>query len=132
MITDEEAVKAVVNRFLIAIGNYDLDALPAMFTANANIGAVSLHEGQWHTSTYTFEDFHSVLKARTNPSPYQEHVSDFTVHVEAGGLAFVRANATLIREDRARSINIDYFTLMKEAGVWKILSASYVATPITE
>jgi hypothetical protein len=45
-------------------------------------------------------------------------------------MAFVRADATLIREGRARSRNIDYFTLVREDGVWKFLSASYVAKPI--
>jgi len=130
--SDEEAVQEVVNRFLIAIGSYDLDALPAMFTANANIGAVALRDGQWRTTTYAFEDFYSMLKARTEPSRYQEPVSHFTVHVEPEGLAFVRADATLVRDGRARSNNIDYFTLMKEGGVWKFLSASYVARPIPE
>jgi len=129
-VSDEEAVREVVDRFLIAIGSYDLDALPPMFTANANIGAVRLRDGQWRSTTYTFEEFHSMLKARTDPSRYQEPVSDYTVHVEPEGLAFVRADATLLRDGRARSNNIDYFTLMKEDGVWKFLSASYVAKPI--
>lgn len=132
VLSDEEAVKTLVNRFLIAIGSYDLEALPPMFSANANIGSVNFDDGEWHTRTYTFEEFHSILKARTNPSPYQEPVSHFTVHVEDGGLAFVRADATLIRDNQPRSHNIDYFTLIKEHGVWKFLSASYVATPITK
>lgn len=128
--SDEEAVKAAVESFLLAIGSYDLEALPPMFTANANIGVAGFREGQWVAMTYTFDEFHSMLKSRTNPSRYQEHVSQFTVHVERGALAFVRADATLIRDGQARSHNIDYFTLLKDRGVWKFLSASYVATPI--
>lgn len=130
--SDEEAVKAVVNRFLLAIGDYDLEALPPMFTANANIGVASLRDGQWRAITYTFEEFHAMLKARENPSRYEEPVSQFTVHVDRGALAFVRADATLIRDGRRRSHNIDYFTLLKDNGRWKFLSASYVATPITQ
>lgn len=131
MLADEEAVKAAVDRFLVAIGSYDLEALPAMFTSNANIGAVSFGDGTWRTKTYTFDDFLALLRSRTNPSPYQEPVSQYTVHVERGGLAFVRADATLYRDNEARSHNIDYFTLIKEDGTWKFLSASYVATPIS-
>jgi hypothetical protein len=130
--SDEQAVRDAVERFLIAIGSYDLEALPPMFTANANIGAVRLRDGRWQATTYTFEDFHSMLKARTDYSRYQEPVSRFTVHVEPEGLAFVRADATLVRDGRVRSNNIDYFTLMKEDGVWRFLSASYVARPIPE
>jgi len=45
-------------------------------------------------------------------------------------MAFVRADATVIRDGQARSRNIDYFTLVREDGAWKFLSASYVAKPI--
>lgn len=45
-------------------------------------------------------------------------------------MAFVRANATVFVDDQARSHNIDYFTLVREDGAWKILSASYVAKSI--
>jgi len=132
IVSDEEAVKAAVNRFLLAAGNYDLDALPPMFTANANIGVAGHRDGEWRAITYTFEEFHSMLKSRTNPSRYQEPVAHFTVHIDRGALAFVRADATLIRNGQPRSHNIDYFTLLKDDGIWKFLSASYVATPITQ
>ena len=129
--SDEEAVKAAVERFLVAIGNYELDALPPMFLPNANIGAAALREGKRVPVTYTFEEFLATLKARKNPKGYQEPVSHFTVHVEQGALAFVRADATLISDSTPRSHNIDYFTLLKDDGVWKFLSASYIATPIS-
>jgi len=45
-------------------------------------------------------------------------------------MAFVRADATLIRDGQARSHNIDYFTLVREDSAWKFLSASCVAKPI--
>jgi ketosteroid isomerase-like protein len=128
--SDEAAVKAAVERFLLAIGDRDLDALPAMFTANANIGVARVRDDEWHAITYTFEEFHSMLKSRINSAKYQEPVSHFTVHVERGALAFVRADATLIRDGQPRSNNIDYFTLLKDDGVWKFLSASYVSTRI--
>lgn len=130
--SDKEAVKAAVERFLVAIGDRDLDALPPMFTENANIGAARIRDGEWTATTYTFEEFHSMLKSRDNLSKYQEPVSGFTVYVERGGLAFVRADATLISEGKPRSNNIDYFTLLKDKGTWKFLSASYVSTPIAQ
>ncbi len=127
---DEELVKAAVEQFLLAIGNRDLEALPPMFTENANIGVARFRDGEWIAKTYTFEEFHSMLKSRINSAKYQEPVSEYTVHVERGALAFVRADATLIRDGQPRSNNIDYFTLLKDKGTWKFLSASYVSTPI--
>ncbi len=130
--SDEAAVKVAVERFLLAIGNRDLEALPAMFTANANIGVARFRDDEWRAITYTFEEFHSMLKSRTNAAKYQEPVSHFTVHVERGALAFVRADATLIQDGQPRSHNIDYFTLLKDDGIWKFLSASYVSTRIDQ
>ncbi len=128
--SDEAAIEEAVERFLFAIGDNDYEALPPMFMANANIGSARFRDGKWVTKTHTFDEFHSMLTSRSNPSKYQEPVSKFTVHVDRGVLAFVRADATLVHDGQPRSHNIDYFTLLKENGVWKFLSASYVTTPI--
>ena len=130
--SDKAAVKIAVEQFLLAIGNGDLEALPPMFTANANIGAARYRDGEWVAITYTFEEFYSMLKSRANAGKYQEPVSHFTVHVERGALAFVRADATLISNGQPRSHNIDYFTLLKDGGIWKFLNASYVSTRIVQ
>jgi len=127
---DEQVVKDLVDQFLIALGEGDLDAVPAMFVSNANIGTASLRDGKWVTSTKTFEEWFSELKAQTTWTRFREPVTEFTVHIEDGQMAFVRADATFIVDDVARSHNIDYFTLVREEDSWKFLSASYVAKPI--
>jgi hypothetical protein len=55
-------------------------------------------------------------------------VDHFTIHVDHG-LAFVRADARLLINGIVRSRNIDYFTLIKQDGVWKFMNASYIALP---
>lgn len=125
--SDEQAVKDVVERFLSALGDGDIDALPAMFTAKANIGIAALRDGKWVTSTATFEDWFTVQRSRSDGIHFREPVSHFTVHIEDGQLAFVRADASIVVDGEIRSHNIDYFTLMREHGVWKFLSAAYVA-----
>lgn len=127
---DEEAVKSHVESFLAAVGEGDLDALPVMFVSDANIGTASLRDGSWVASTMTFEEWMSSLRESTTWTRFSEPVSEFTVHVEDSMMAFVRADATVIRDGQARSRNIDYFTLVREDGAWKFLSASYVAKPI--
>ena len=127
---DETAVKKVVESFLTELGDGNLDALPAMFVANANIGTASFRDGSLVTSTMTFADWMTSLRERETWNRFTEPVSEYTVHVEDSLMAFVRADATIISGGLARSRNIDYFTLVREDGVWKILSASYVAKPI--
>jgi len=127
---EEQAVVQVVERFLRVAGRYDLDSIPLLFTANANIAAASRREGESVSSTWTIDEWVASLRARPNPRPYTEPVSEFTVHVDNGQLAFVRADATLMRDGRAQSHNIDYFTLILQDGTWKILSGSYTTTPL--
>jgi len=129
---DKAAVKNVIERFLVAIGNYDLGLLPAMFSENANIGGASYRNGEWKTFTMSFTEFLDQLKSRQNPSKYTEPVSKFTIHIDGGMLAFVKADAVLISNGKPQSNNFDYFTLIKENGDWKILNGSYVSLPINK
>lgn len=128
---DEEAAKFLVESFLTALGDGNLEALPDMFVSDANIRTARLRDGSWVTSTMTFEEWMTSLRERTTWNPYSEPVSEYTIHVEDSMMAFVRADAIVVRDNKPRSHNIDYFTLVREDGVWKFLSASYVARPIT-
>lgn len=127
---DEEAVKKHVENFLTALGDGNLDVIPDMFVANANIGTARLHDDSWVTSTITFEEWITSLRKRTTWNKFSEPVSEYTIHIEDSMMAFVRADATIIRDGLVRSRNIDYFTLVREGGAWKFLSASYVAKPV--
>lgn len=128
---DEEAAKILVESFLTAVGDGNLDALPGMFVSSANIGMAGLRNGSWVTSTMTFDEWMASLRERSEWDRFREPVSEYTIHVEDSMMAFVRADATLVRDGQARSHNIDYFTLVRENGTWKFLSASYVARPIS-
>jgi len=119
-----------VERFLTAAGNYDVDSMPEMFSDKANIGGASFRNGQWNTITMTFVDFLELLKSESNPTKYTEPVSKFTIHIDEGMLAFVKADAILIKNGKPPRNNFDYFTLIKENGNWKILNGSYVSVPI--
>jgi hypothetical protein len=128
--SEKAAVINLVEQFLTAVGNYDLDAIKTMFSVKANIYGASLRDGKWITHTYTIQEFLERLKSYENPTKYSEPVSDFTVHMEMGMLAFVRADATFIINEKPTNNNLDYFTLIKEDGNWKILNGSYVSLRI--
>lgn len=127
---DEAAVKQLVESFLTALGEGNLDVIPDMFVSDAVIGAARMNDGTWVSSTMSFGEWMSSLRARTTWNRFREPVSEYTIHIEDSMMAFVRADATLIRDGEVRSRNIDYFTLVREDGAWRFLSASYVATPI--
>lgn len=129
--SDEQTVKDVVERFLSAAGDWRLDAMKAMFTRHATIGSSGIKNGEPFSSVQSFEDWLSSLKSRTERTPYREPVTHFTVHVDQG-LAFVRADAIFIVDGIEQARNIDYFTLIKEEGVWKFMNASYVSLPLEQ
>jgi len=128
--SEKEAVKTLVEKFLTAAGNYDVDAMSHMFSENANISGASFANGKWTTFTMTIIEFLELLKSEINPTKYTEPVSKFTIHIEKGMLAFVKADATLIVNGKPQKNNFDYFTLINEEGNWKILNGSYVSVAI--
>jgi len=124
---DKAEVKELVERFLVAAGDYDIDAMPEMFSEKANIGGAELRNGKWNTFTMSIGEFLEILKSESNPTKYTEPVSKFTIHIDGGVLAFVKADAILIVNGKPKTNNFDYFTLIKENGDWKILNGSYVS-----
>lgn len=125
----EGEVTAVVERFLVAAGTHDFAALGTLFAPGASIASASLRDGRWVTASQSAEAWLAAAR-RAAARPYQEPVSRFTVHVDDGQLAFVRAEATLMREGQVRSRNVDYFTLLRDRqGAWKIVNGSYTAKP---
>jgi ketosteroid isomerase-like protein len=127
----EAEVKAAVERFLAAAGRGDLDALPAMFAPGASIASAALRDGRWVTTSRSFEAWLAGLRAAPASAPYEEPVHEFTVHIDDGQLAFVRADAYLMRGGVRRSHNVDYFTLLRDAhGAWKFVNGSYTTKPV--
>lgn len=127
---DETIIKEVVEDFMEAAGNYDFVGMEKLFADNANIGGASFRNGKWHSYTMTLEEFINVLKAETKPRKYKEPISKYTIHIDEGRLAFVKADASIVINGKAERTNFDYFTLIKLDEEWKILNGSYVSIPI--
>jgi hypothetical protein len=127
--SDEQTVRLLVEQLVTAAGTYDFDTFGAMMAAHANVGWASFRDGAWTTTTMTAEDFIAEARSEVDPILSTEPVDDWTVHVDGGHLAFVRADAVLHIDGRPERHNIDYFTLIKQDGVWKFLTVSYVGRP---
>ena len=124
--TEEAAIKSMINNFLVAIGNYDIEAMKPMLAEKCNVHGAILRDGKWTTYSLTIEEFLSILKSEKTPTKYTEVINNWDVRIEHDQMAFVRGEATLQFESKQQSHNIDYFTLIKENGVWKIFNGTYV------
>lgn len=127
--SDEEAVKAAVERFLSSLGSGDYEALPAMFAPKATISRPAKVGNIWTMTNETFDEWFAARLARPTRPRFREPVNAFIVHAD-GALAFVRADASYFVDDQLRSNNLDYFTLIKVDGAWKFVNASYVTRPV--
>lgn len=124
---DQTAARAAVEQFLEVLGNRELDKLPALFAPKATMVVVRQRDGQWTHTTSTVDEFLATLKAQTTPTTFKEPLTNVSVHVEDGHLAFVRADFTVVIGGQVRSHGVDYFTLVKDGGAWKMLNASYTS-----
>lgn len=126
---DAAAVRRVVEQFLDDLGNRRLEKLPALFAPKATMVVVRQRDGQWTATHQTFDEWLAGLKAQTPGTMFKEPLTNVTVHVESGQLAHLRADFTVVIEGQVRSHGVDYFTLVKDAGTWKILNGSYTSIP---
>ncbi len=127
--SDEHIVRLLVEQLFSAAGAYDLDTFESLMATHANVAWASFRDGAWTTSTMTAEDFIADARSEVDPIVYTEPVDHWTVHVDGGQLAFVRADAVLHIDGRPERHNIDYFTLIKQDGAWKFLTVSYAGRP---
>jgi hypothetical protein len=121
------AVRRAVEQFLDDLGNRRLDKLPAQFAPKATMVVVRQRDGQWSSSHQMFEEWLAGLKSQNPGTMFREPLTNVTVHVESGQLAFLRADFTVVVDGTVRSHGVDYFTLVKDAGAWKILNGSYTS-----
>ncbi len=124
---DHQAARAAVEHFLDVLGKRQLEALPALLDPKATMVVVRQREGLWSHTVSTADEFVATLKAQPNPTTFTEPLTSVSVHVEDGQLAFVRADFTVVIGGEVRSHGVDYFTLVKSGGAWKLLNGSYTS-----
>ncbi len=125
--SDERAARAAVEHFLDQLGQRNLDALPALVAPKATMAIARQRDGQWSYTTQTFDEWLAGLRAQTPGTRFREPLTNVAVHVADGQLAVVRADFTVVIDGQVRSHGVDYFSLVKDAGAWKILSGAYTS-----
>lgn len=127
---EDSAVKAAVEQFLVAFGNDEQEKMKSFLLPNSNIASISMLNGEPEIFTMTTEMYLLQREGKQNKK-FQEPVRQYTVNVSQGVLAFVRADATVYYDGIASHHTNDFFILMKDKGVWKILSGTFSTLPLT-
>lgn len=112
---EEQEIKAIVEKFLMLAGNFDLQVMDSMISDKANLGIAIVRDGVWKNTVSTIGEYFERVK-HSELQPYFEPVNEYEILINEGQIAFVWADATLYTYGVPRTNNIDNFTLIKEDG----------------
>jgi hypothetical protein len=126
---DKAAVQSVAERFLADLGGRRLEALPTYVLPTAAIARTRLREGKWVTSMQTLEEFLAPLRAQATATTFSEPLSNVSVNVESGHLAYLRADFAVVVGGQVRSRGVDYFVMLKDGDSWKIAFIADTSAP---
>lgn len=123
--TDQEAVLAVVDRFMLAISSNDFAAL-ASLRLDGSVNTVERPAKPGATATLvTRRPFQG---STPKPGAYRERYWDPIVHVR-GSLAMVWTPYEFWIEGKTSHCGIDVFEMVKEDGAWRIGNMMWTVEP---
>jgi beta-lactamase class A len=128
---DETEVRQAVEHFLDLLGELRHYALEQYFTPDANVTTARSTTSGFVHRTVNVRTWLEELAVSPSTRPFREVLSNVEVEVASGELAVVRANFEIVREEGVASSGVDYFTLVKRDGKWKIASIAYTSLPST-
>ncbi len=126
---DAVAVRVAVEQFLAVAGNHELEALPPLLAPKATVNVARFRDGRWTHTVQTRDEWVAALRAQPASARFREPLTDISVHVEDGQLAYLRAHFTIVSDGQVRSHGVDYFTLVNAGSGWMVANLSYTNLP---
>jgi hypothetical protein len=87
-------------------------------------------DGQWSNTFQTGEEWLAALRRNPNPTTFREPITNVSVTIDGDHLAYLRADFQVMRDGHAQSKGVDEFTLVREAGTWKIAVVAFTSLPV--
>jgi imidazolonepropionase-like amidohydrolase/ketosteroid isomerase-like protein len=123
-------IKALVERFLLHLGDHEVDKVAADLAPNALIVISRQRDGQWTNTEQSGDDWIAAMKRSTTPTLFREPLTHVTVTIDSDHLAYLRADFQVMRDGKAVSHGVDQFTLVREPSGWKFAVIAYTSMPI--
>ena len=133
--SDTDEITAFVERFLLNLGNHDVDKVAADFAPKAIVivtryrPSAGSAQGAWANTFQTGDERIAAMRRDANPTMFRESLTNVTVTIDSDHLAFVRADFQIMVDGKAQSYGIDEFTLVRESAGWKIAVVAYTSMP---
>jgi len=127
---DKKAVHEAVERFLLRLGDHEFDKVAADLAPKALVIITRERDGQWANTFQTGDEWIAALKKNPNPTTFREPLTNVMVTIDSDRLAYLRADFQIIRDGKAVSHGIDQFTLVRDAGTWKLAVVAFTSIPL--
>ena len=128
------AIKALVERFLLNLGDHAVDNVAADLAPKALVVVTrerppSTGSGPavWTNSEQTGDEWIAAMRNNRNPVIFREPLTNVTVTIDSDHLAHVRADFQVMRDGKAVSHGVDQFTLVREPSGWKFVVLAYTS-----
>jgi SnoaL-like protein len=127
--SDKQAVQDTVERFLLQLGGKEYDKVAATLAPKALVMIARQRDGQWTNSFQTGEEWVAALKKNPNPAAFREPLSNVTITIDSGRIAYLRADFQIMRDGKAQSHGVDQFTLVRDGDAWKMAVVAFTSIP---
>jgi hypothetical protein len=127
--SDKQAVQDTVERFLLQLGGKEYDKVAAALAPKALVIIARQRDGQWANSFQTGEEWLAALQKNPNPAAFTEPLSNVSITIDSGRLAYLRADFQIMRDGRAQSHGVDQFTLVRDGESWKMAVVAFTSIP---
>jgi imidazolonepropionase-like amidohydrolase len=130
-----ETVKAIVERFLLDLGNHEIDKVAATLAPKSIVvisrqrPATGTAPAEWSNSEQTGDEWIAALKGNANFVTFREPLTNVTVTIDSDHLAYLRADFQVVRDGNVVSHGVDQFTLVREPSGWKFVTIAYTSIP---
>ena len=129
-----EELKAFVERFLLNLGNREIDKVAAdlaprsLVVISAERPSTGSGPVTWANSEQTGDEWIATL--RRSGATFREVLSHVVVTIDSDHLALVRADFQIVRDGKPQSYGVDQFTLVREPSGWKFVVIAFTSMPV--
>jgi hypothetical protein len=124
----EMAVHDTVTQFLESLGGLRFDVLGELMTEHANVITARWSSSGFVNRVQSRDEWLSGL-LHAPPRPFREVLTNVDIEIASGELAVVRANFAIVRATGVASRGVDFFTLVRDEGRWKLASIAFTSMP---
>ena len=128
----EKEIKAIFERILAAVGNWDAQELDDLSFDQALIAYTFTKDGQWQHRKMTIDTYLQNVRERKDPNPFLESANSYEISITEDRLASVIVPTVISKFGVASSNEVNHAIFMKDSDQWKLLSISWTAQRIPE